>query len=103
MRAQVVHSKEVKVFGPARQLCCLRNLVSGNALLGAIYGLPGAGPLNRFMAASNPWVTQTATACDARIRASSITGRSELRNRVSTKSEASACSWSPIPIRRRGN
>ena len=31
------------------------------------------GPLNRFMAASMPWVTQTATAWEARIKASSIT------------------------------
>ena len=60
-------------------------------------------PLNRFMAASIPWVTQTATACEARIRASSMTVRSALRNRLRTKSAASMSSWSPMPIRRRGN
>ena len=58
-------------------------------------------PLNRFMAASRPWVTQTATACVARIRASSMTGRSAPRNRLRTKSAASIAPRSPIPIRSR--
>ena len=51
-----------------------------------VQDLGAGGPLKRFIAASIPWVTQTATAWLATMRASSMTGRSATLNSVSTNS-----------------
>ena len=74
--------------------------------LAAALALFGCGKKDEQQQAQTPaqapaQPTQTAMACEARIKASSITGRSALRNRLSTNSEASIAPRSPMPMRSR--